>query len=371
MSKSKEPVKIRFRKLDNGNQSIYLDCYYNKKRTYEFLGLYLIPEKNEFDKLQNDVTMKAALKIKSEKIIAIIENKANIKIQKNKDIDLLDWLIIFKNEQIKKGIKEERIINNLKNAITKFAPNQRLSSIDTEFCKEWLHYIRKVYTKKNGEHLKPVTAKNYTNMLNIALNKAVKMNYLVKNPFTLLDSSDKIKVPESTRTYLTEDEFNLIKNVEWDNQDAKTIFIFCCYSGLRISDVFNLTWKSIIMDGDYVRIEKIIKKTNKTITLPLCSAAIKLLPSRKEQNNNDLVFPPIKEFRLCRAIKDAAIKAGINKNVTPHCARHTFATLLLSKEANIMTIKELLGHSKIETTMVYAKIIDKTKQKTVNLLDSI
>ena len=54
-----------------------------------------------------------------------------------------------------------------------------------------------------------------------------------------------------------------------------------------------------------------------------------------------------------------------------HTARHTFATLLLTKDANINTIKELMGHSDIKTTMIYAKVIDKTKQKAVDLLDSI
>lgn len=96
-----------------------------------------------------------------------------------------------------------------------------------------------------------------------------------------------------------------------------------------------------------------------------------VLPMKKNNSKDNNVFPPITDYSLRTSIKEAAKKAGINKNLTPHSARHTFATLLLSKDANIMTIKELLGHTSVETTMIYAKILDKTKQKTVNLLDSI
>ncbi|MCQ2199149.1 MAG: site-specific integrase [Paludibacteraceae bacterium] len=370
MNKSKEPVKLRFKKLKNGSQSIYLDCYYNNQRTYDFLGLYINPERNKYDKIQNEITLQAALKIKSEKIISIIENKANLQ-KNNKKITLLEWVKMFREEQKRKGLIVEKSTNSLIRILSKYNSKILLSAIDTEFCKKWIYYLQNIYTKTNGNKLKPGSSATYTDKLSTAINQAVKLGYLEKNPFDLLESSDKIKVPESTRSYLTEEEFNHLKEVQWRNNTAKNIFLFCCYCGLRISDVYNLKWENIIIDGDYIRIEKTIKKTKKNIALPLCSAAQKLLPLKKSNNKDNNVFPPITDYSLRTSIKEAAKKAGINKNLTPHSARHTFATLLLSKDANIMTIKELLGHTSVETTMIYAKIIDKTKQKTVNLLDSI
>lgn len=140
---------------------------------------------------------------------------------------------------------------------------------------------------------------------------------------------------------------------------------------MRISDIRNLTWNNVIRDGYLVRIEKQIKKTGKTTSIPLCSAAINLLPRKGAKKGCDKVFPEISSSALNNNIQKIAKQVGIDKVVGIHTARHTFATLLLTKDANINTIKELMGHSDIKTTMIYAKVIDKKKQKAVDLLDSI
>lgn len=371
--KTKEPVKIRFRKLKHGGLSLYLDIYYNRKRSYKNLELYLVPENNEFDVEQNKAVMKAAMKMKSEIIIQLINGKYKIEEDnQNNDIKLSEWIQMVYDEAKESGKSITKQMKSTLELVKAFAPKTMLSDIDETFCREIVKYIQHTYKTKNGENLKPTSARNYEVSLSIAFNIAVKKGYMEENPFYKLSTEERVQVPESTRVYLTEEEFNAMKNADWKNQEAKRIFIFCCYTGLRISDILNLKWENIVFDGYLARIEKIIKKTKKTISIPLCSSAINQLPDHSEKKKDEMVFPYISPNTINYNIKKAAESVGIQKsNLSIHTARHTFATILLSKDTNINTIKELLGHSDIKTTLIYAKVLDKTKQKAVDLLDEI
>lgn len=371
--KTKEPVKIRFRKLKHGGLSIYLDIYYNRKRSYKNLELYLVPENNEFDVEQNKAVMKAAMKMKSEIIIQLINGKYKIEEDnQNNDIKLSEWIQMVYDEAKENGKSITKQMKSTLELVKTFAPKTMLNEIDETFCREIVKYIQHTYKTKTGENLKPTSAKNYEVSLSIAFNIAVKKGYIAENPFYKLSTEERVQVPESTRVYLTEEEFNAMKTADWKNQEAKRIFIFCCYTGLRISDILNLKWENIVFDGYLARIEKIIKKTKKTISIPLCSSAINQLPDHSEKKKDEMVFPYISPNTINYNIKKAAESVGIQKsNLSIHTARHTFATILLSKDTNINTIKELLGHSDIKTTMIYAKVLDKTKQKAVDLLDEI
>lgn len=371
--KTKEPVKIRFRKLKHGGLSLYLDIYYNRKRSYKNLELYLVPENNEFDVEQNKAVMKAAMKMKSEIIIQLINGKYKIEEDnQNNDIKLSEWIQMVYDEAKESGKSITKQMKSTLELVKTFAPKTMLNEIDETFCREIVKYIQHTYKTKNGENLKPTSARNYEVSLSIAFNIAVKKGYIAENPFYKLSTEERVQVPESTRVYLTEEEFNAMKNADWKNQEAKRIFIFCCYTGLRISDILNLKWENIVFDGYLARIEKIIKKTKKTISIPLCSSAINQFPDHSEKKKDEMVFPYISPNTINYNIKKAAESVGIQKsNLSIHTARHTFATILLSKDTNINTIKELLGHSDIKTTMIYAKVLDKTKQKAVDLLDEI
>lgn len=371
--KTKEPVKIRFRKLKHGGLSLYLDIYYNRKRSYKNLELYLVPENNEFDVEQNKAVMKAAMKMKSEIIIQLINGKYKIEEDnQNNDIKLSEWIRMVYDEAKENGKSITKQMKSTLELVKTFAPKTMLNEIDETFCREIVKYIQHTYKTKNGENLKPTSARNYEVSLSIAFNIAVKKGYIAENPFNKLSTEERVQVPESTRVYLTEEEFNAMKTADWKNQEAKRIFIFCCYTGLRISDILNLKWENIVFDGYLARIEKIIKKTKKTISIPLCSSAINQLPDHSEKKKDEMVFPYISPNTINYNIKKAAESVGIQKsNLSIHTARHTFATILLSKDTNINTIKELLGHSDIKTTMIYAKVLDKTKQKAVDLLDEI
>ena len=105
--------------------------------------------------------------------------------------------------------------------------------------------------------------------------------------------------------------------------------------------------------------------------LPLSQDAIALTPERNDAPDSAHVFvlPTLDcaESVIAQWVKDA----GINKHITFHCARHTFATLLLTMGGDLYTTSKLLGHKNISTTQVYAKIVDEKKAQAVNLLNGI
>jgi site-specific recombinase XerD len=110
------------------------------------------------------------------------------------------------------------------------------------------------------------------------------------------------------------------------------------------------------------------QKTKGLIELPLNPESIKYLGEKK--SDDTLVFEGFDKIRkkynkiLAKWVEDA----GIKKKITFHCLRHTNATLLLNKGADLYTVCKLLGHSDILITQIYAKVLDESKRKAVNLL---
>ncbi len=198
---------------------------------------------------------------------------------------------------------------------------------------------------------------------------------LVKNPGKDIDRSIKPHSKPKSRCYLTLDEVQRIINTDYaPDNDVKPAFLFCCFSGLRYSDVQKMTWREITMSADgLAQLETSMKKTGKTLYLPLSDNALKWLPERGDLPKDSRVFYKLPDqvtnadVRLRTLVK----KAEISKHVTFHVARHTFATLTLSYEADLYTVSKLLGHSSVRTTQIYAKIVDESKRKAVNLIPKL
>ena len=105
--------------------------------------------------------------------------------------------------------------------------------------------------------------------------------------------------------------------------------------------------------------------------MPLSNEAKNYLPSKELKERNDLVFTLPTLWATERIITDWVKEAKITKHVTFHCARHTFATLMLTQGADLYTTSKLLGHTSVKTTEIYAKIVDQKKVEAVNLLNGL
>lgn len=372
--KAKEPIKLRFKKLANGNKSIYLDCYINGKRSYEFLKMYLIPDTTPNSKVQNQNTLQAANFIKSQKLQDFYNNEAGLNKSKSRSkMLLLDWLAQYKADQAGKGRKDDRQINYTIKLLIAYRGTQiRLQDIDKEFCLGYIDFLQNVYINpRNGEHLKAVSAQNYYRVLNCAINAAIRAEVMTQNPFSKISSTDKIKVPESPREYLSIDEVKRLIATGCKRPEIKRAFLFSCYCGLRVSDIETLQWKDIHTDGKQYKIEKVIIKTKQPLYLPLSKPALKWLPERGTQSETAFVFHLPKGNTTNKVLQEWADAAQISKHVTFHVARHTFATMLLTLGADLYTTSKLLGHTDIQTTEIYAKIVNRKKEEAVNLVDGV
>lgn len=213
------------------------------------------------------------------------------------------------------------------------------------------------------EHLKSRGLANnsivtYTNKINAALNQAIKEKIIVENPIRYIDRPKK---EETEIVYLTKDEIQIIINTDFWDDDSKNAFLFSCYTGLRASDIMSLRWSNIVGN----RIQLVQHKTKNTVYIPLNKNAQVIL--EKQKHNKDFVFNLSEHTSsLNRTVKKLIKLADIKKKVHFHCARHTFATLLVTSGTNIFTISKLMGHRDIKSTMVYAKVIDEEKQKAVD-----
>ena len=193
---------------------------------------------------------------------------------------------------------------------------------------------------------------------------------------------------QTRRNYLLEDEIERMMALRLRSESemaaARDIFFVECRTGLRISDLLQLRWCDY--DGSYIRIR--MQKTHKEVEIPVATAVAQVLARYRTifSHEQDHVFPFLQDFqpatdgfsvsrslvyatsRINLQLKKMAVRAGINKSLSTHMGRHTFATLLLDKGATIYEIKELLGHQDVKVTQVYAHLLERRKRELVERL---
>ena len=111
-----------------------------------------------------------------------------------------------------------------------------------------------------------------------------------------------------------------------------------------------------------------MEKTEKPLHLPISDNAMKWLPERGSAKGSDPVFPLYYEGLVNRKLKIMTKQLGIDKHITFHCSRHTFATMMLTLGVDIYTVSKLLGHRRVTTTQIYGNIVDKKKREAVDMI---
>ena len=267
----KEPVRVRYKTLSDGSQSVYLDIYRDGKRQYEFLKLYLIPETNAAAKAQNKATLAAVNTIKSQRIIELTNGVAGLKnTSLRSKMLLLDWMQAYKESQEKKGVRGSgKLISNTMNVLRAFNAKAAMRDLNRDFCLAFIDFLRNIYVSPNGKKLSQFTCVSYFGCFRGALNTAVREEIIAENPVNRLNTDEKIKMPESKREFLTIDEVKILIDTPCRREDVKGAFLFSCYCGLRISDVLALKWKNVDSSAEQWRINIIMQKTRQPLYLPL------------------------------------------------------------------------------------------------------
>ena len=159
------------------------------------------------------------------------------------------------------------------------------------------------------------------------------------------------------------------------NQNIRRAFIFCLYSGLRYCDVKDLTFSNVDYSNKLLKFEQNKTKgrsANSGVVIPLNDGLLRLLGEpTAEQSKNSLIFP-MPSYEMClKSIRRWVAKAGIDKHITWHCARHSFAMNILNNGANVKVVATLLGHSDLKHVEKYTRAIDKHKEDAINSLPTL
>ncbi|WP_455587536.1 tyrosine-type recombinase/integrase [Bacteroides sp.] len=374
--KIKEPIRLRTKELSNGCLSLYLDIYMNGKRKYEFLKLYIIPEHNRIDKERNIETLKLANAIKAEKIVALQNGKYGFNLNKKKlNILLTDYIRYLANrDSVKKSKKT--LMNTLVYHLQRYDKKGiLLKNIDKEYILKFIKYLR-IATQEHSKKEKRISANTqvcYFKELNYCLNYAVVEDILPVNPMSKIRNEDKPKRRKTEREFLTINELKTLSQTDFYNVTLKRAFLFSCFCGLRHCDIVTLTWGNLKKDNmGKTQLHIVQQKTQEAISLPLSNEAIKQLPKQNGASDTDKVFHDLISLgRTNEILSRWANDAGINKHITFHVARHTHATMMITLGADLYTVSKLLGHTNIQTTQIYAKIVDESKNKAIELIPEL
>lgn len=254
--------------------------------------------------------------------------------------------------------KFETVLEKIKRFLKDYynEPDIHLDDLKFKFVTDFEHFMK---TKDKVQHN---TALRYIRCLKKIVLMAVNNEWMQRNPF----SNYKCQYTRVNREILTQDDLQLM----WDKtipnnrlEEVKDVFLFCCYTGYAFIDVEKLSSNELArgIDGEYW-IFTARKKTGVTSNVPLLPQAIEILEKYADHPGcieAGKLLPVKSNQKMNAYLKEVASICGINKNLTMHIARHTFATTVtLSNGVPIETVSKMLGHTKLATTQIYAQVLD-------------
>ena len=379
----KEPIRLRVKKLSH-SLSLYLDLYKDGKREYEFLKLYLNEETDLGVKEQNRQNLEIAFTILHDRITELNKRGAGIISAKNK-VNLVSYIFYQADEAFKRSGNPHGyyyVLNSLAKHITLYSGDKvTFQQVDRDYLIGFVNYLKMAknlnYQRSGSKRIKEVplsenTQHNLFMKLNYVLKKAVTDSTITVNPMDKLDNSDKPKAREGTREFLTVEEIKKLIVIPCKNIILKQAFLFCCLAGLRYGEVASITWGELTKDNEGANLLRFkMKKNKRSNNAYLSDEAMKWLPERENAADSDIIYPLPKNDSANKQLARWIKNAGIMKRVTFHCSRHTAATLNLSLGTPIEVVSKMLGHTKIATTQIYAKIIDAKRKEAVNKQNGI
>jgi integrase len=398
-------VKLRSKSISGNRQSLYLDFYppiphpkTDKPTRREFLNLFLqneieIEEQkyfddkgkeqkrfvtvlrkdgeqkkvklNAFEKQHNEETWKLAEQIRQKR-----ENQLNkpeiyngyereqLKIKERENTSFLDYFNQLANKR--KSSNHDNWIS-ASHYIIKFSGGKlKFADLNEKFCNDFRDYICTTPSSCSSKTtLSQNSASSYFNKFKAALKQAYKEGYL---QIDLNVRIDRLKEAETQRDFLTLDELNNLVKTECEKPVLKNAALFSALTGLRFSDIEKLKWGDVeyIHDNGYF-IRFVQQKTKGVEMMPISDQACSLFGKRGHPGDKVFIGMTYSAYSNKHLAKWIGL-AGITKDITFHCFRHTYATLQLSKGTDIYTVSKMLGNRSLKTTQIYARIIDQTKR---------
>ena len=414
---STDNPKLGAKVLSDGRESLFLDFYLgysmavssktgkeykrvNNKR--EFLSLYLWQApRTPLERQQNKETLDLAKKIRYERGQELLENQEGYRIgkQKKEEVNYLDFMADYHASYTKKDA------NQIRRARTVFIdflidPKMKLlpEKVKGDMTKEEKETIRKSNAKKETDrerkaHGLVVRPQQLTKDLMKAFTEylinrftgegahtvygrfkkmilaALDKDIIAKNPcrgVSIKKDNGQLK-----KEILSQEEVVLLANTHYEkeNPDIHRAFIFCLYCGLRWCDVKDLTYANVDYSNKLLKFEQSKTKAHSAasgVVIPLNDGLLHLIGQPKDGNRNQIIFPLPSHTMCLKALRHWVARAGIQKHITWHCARHSCGTNLLSNGANIKTVASILGHSGLAHTEKYTRAVDSLKQAAID-----
>lgn len=382
--------KLGAKILSDGRESLFLDYYFGyqmiysekldkqvpkKDRRREFLKLYLWQApRTPIERQQNREILELAKRIRFERGQELLESVEGYRLKKNRDINFLDYFQSYIDNYTKKDIRMVEValkrfrdfLNDTPEYI-KFAKRIKPEQITKDMVEAFTEYLQ---GRSVGEGAKSIYAR-----FKKVIKYAIEHDAILKNPCTGI--TIKADDQQLRKEVLSPEEIQQLieTHYEHENPNIRRAFIFCLYCGLRYCDVKDLTFANVDFSNKLLKFEQSKTKghsVNSGVVIPLNDGLLKLIGSPSSPDKRDEVVFPLPSYEMClKALRRWVKRAGINKHISWHCARHSFAVNILNNGANIKTVASLLGHSGLKHTEKYTRAVDKLKEDAINSLPEL
>lgn len=368
-------VTLRQKAISNGKESLYLDFYppipnpkTGKLTRREVLKLYISKKpKNPIEKQSNKETLQIAEQIRAKWQNEL--NKPEIYTEQEKERLRLKEIGEGNFVAYFKKLVNKRKGSNYDNWTSAYlylkaftGGNVKFVDLNQRFFEDLKEYLLTTKSNKSDKvNLSQNSAVSYFGKIKAALKQAFKDGFL---QIDLNAKIEPLKPLETHRSVLTIEEINQLIKTACKNPLLKKAAIFSAITGLRHSDIKKLIWKEIeYIEGNGYFIKFIQQKSKGAEMMPISEQAFSLLGERQEPNKK--AFEGLKYSAYENLIlRDWISNSGINKDITFHSFRHTYAVLQLSFGTDIYTVSKMMGHKELKTTQIYAKVVDESKRKT-------
>lgn len=378
--------KLMAQSLSDGRDSLYLEYYFGFKmvesktgniykkadRRQERLNLFLWQSpRNPLERQQNKEALEIAKKIRFERGQQLLEQGEGYRLKKDNDINFLDWMWAYYesyNKGDKRHIKRAHdvFIDFLKETpeYKKLASRIKPDQLTKQLIEDFTEYLQHRF-KGEGPHTLFARFKKI-------IAAAVEADVIRKNPCAgVIIKFDSNKLGKDV---LSMEEIKQLISCHYQGESVniRRAFIFCLYAGLRWCDVKDLSFQNVDYSNHLLRFEQAKVKGHSSasgVIIPLNEALLNLIGQPTvEGNRNELIFPLPSHTMCLKALRRWVARAGIDKHITWHCARHSFAVNILNNGANIKTVASLLGHSGLKHTEKYTRAVDSLKQAAIDSL---
>ncbi|MDD2330890.1 MAG: tyrosine-type recombinase/integrase [Bacteroidales bacterium] len=389
--KSTDNPKLIKKELKNGTYSLYLEYYWGYSKSYddendteiirkdrrkEALQLYLLKNpRTPIERQTNKETLELAKKIRFEREQQLKDTKTGYRLNTSKKVNIIDCMDAYYADYTKKDIRMVKgAINRFKDFIAIEYPECKIRIFPEQLNKDlMIKFVEYLQSRGHGSG-----AFTYYKRFKKIVRHLVEKNYLPKNPCQgVVCKTDEESLKKDI---LSVDEMKKLIETTYpqQNKDVRRAFIFCLYTGIRYCDVKDLRYGNVDFYNKLLTFNQ--KKTEghsskSWVTIPLNDGLLSLVgnPEINEdgrQIDTNLFNLPSQTMCL-KSVKKWVKRAGIQKHITWHCARHSFAVNILNNGANIKTVASLLGHSGLEHTEKYTRAVDELKQKAIDSLPEL